>query len=97
MLPHSSRAAWLKLQNLLVVLALVVSAFGPQVLPVQAASVGTALQFNGTNQYVTFGNTRLTPGMLTNAPGWNTQANSKLGGSSLTSQYVTTGVGTTPR
>src|SRR6266498_2433749 len=60
-----------------------------------AAPAGTALQFNGTNQYVTFGNTRMLPGTLTNAPTWNTQGNSQLGSSSLTfngsSQYVTFG------
>ncbi len=62
MMLHPSRVVWLKLQYLLVILALVVSAFAPQVLPVQAAPSVSALQFNGTNQYVTFGNTRVTPG-----------------------------------
>ena len=94
MIPHPSRVVWLKLQYLLVILALVVSAFAPQV-SVQAAPSVSALQFNGTNQYVTFGNTRVTPGTLTGTPTWNTQTNSKFGASSLTfngtSQYVTFG------
>ncbi|HNQ15019.1 MAG TPA: hypothetical protein PKM58_05615, partial [Pyrinomonadaceae bacterium] len=61
---------------------------------------GTALQFDGSNQYVTFGDTRLTPGTLAGAtlPTWNTTANSRLGSSSLTfngsTGYVTTGTGT---
>ena len=62
------------------------------------APAGKALQFNGTNQYVTFGDTRYKEGALSGSPTWNSTANSKLGGSSLTfngsSQYVTTGTGT---
>jgi hypothetical protein len=62
---------------------------------VNAAPAGNALQFNGTNQYVTFGDTKMRVGTLTNTPAWNTAANSKLGASSLTfngtNQYVTFG------
>ena len=69
-------------------------------IPAQQAladNAGTALQFNGTNQYVTFGDTRLTPGTLsgTTKPAWNTTVDSKLGASSLTfngsTAYVTFG------
>src|SRR6266498_5554417 len=86
---HISRfVAWISIFSMLL------GAIGiPQTA--EAAPAGTALQFNGSNQYVTFGNTRMIPGTLTNAPTWNTQANSKLGSSSLTlngsSQYVTFG------
>ena len=55
----------------------------------------TALQFDGVNDHVTFGDTKLTPGTLSGTPTWNTTVNSKLGSSSLgfngTSQYVTFG------
>jgi fibronectin type 3 domain-containing protein len=65
--------------------------------PVSAAPAGKALQFDGTNDHVTFGQTRMTPGTLsgTTIPTWNTALNSKLGGSSLTfngsTAYVTFG------
>ena len=79
--------------HLLVIFALLFSGFGISLA--NAAPAGTALQFNGTNQHVTFGNTRLIPGTLTASPTWNTQANSRLGSSSLTfngsTQYVTFG------
>ncbi len=58
-------------------------------------AAGTALQFNGVNQHVTFGDTRLTAGTFAASPTWNTSPNSKFGASSLTfngtSQYVTFG------
>src|ERR1700752_1814343 len=73
--------------------ALLLSALG--INRASAAPAGTALQFNGTSQYVTFGNTSMVQGTLTNTPGWQTQANSRLGTSSLsfngTNQYVTFG------
>ena len=60
-----------------------------------AAPKDTAVQFDGTNDYVTFGDTRMVNGTLTGPPTWNTQVNSKFGASSLTfngtSQYVTMG------
>ncbi|MBK7319521.1 LamG-like jellyroll fold domain-containing protein [Candidatus Villigracilis affinis] len=77
------------------ILSMLFSALGIPVQSVLAAPAGTALQFNGTNQHVTFGNTRSIPGTLTGTPAWNTLANSRLGSSSLlfngTSQYVTFG------
>ena len=77
------------------ILSMLFSALGIPAQSVLAAPAGTALQFNGTNQHVTFGNTRSIPGTLTGTPAWNTLANSRLGSSSLsfngTSQYVTFG------
>ena len=79
--------------NVFLVIVMLFSALGYNLSPVEAAPAGTALQFNGTNQHVTFGNTALTQGTLTATPSWQTQANSRLGSSSLllngTSQYVT--------
>jgi len=67
--------------------------------PVSAAPAGTALQFNGTNQYATFGRAAPNPGILmpiATPPTWTTSANAKLGNSSLqfngTNQYATFGV-----
>ena len=81
--------------RMLLALFIVFSSFSFNFKEVSAAPAGTALQFNGSSQYVTFGSTRLTSGTLTSTPTWNTIANSKLGGSSLTfngtSQYVTLG------
>lgn len=81
------------LTRLLMALAVLFSSIG--INPAKAAPAGTALQFNGTNQHATFGNTRLIPGTLTASPTWNIQANSRLGSSSLTfngsTQYVTFG------
>ncbi|HET9908172.1 MAG TPA: LamG domain-containing protein, partial [Anaerolineales bacterium] len=100
MYKQSNIRRWLAgIGNAFLILVMLVSAMGLQATPVLAAPAGTALQFNGTSQYVTFGNTRLIPGTLTNSPTWNTQTNSRLGRSSLllngTNQYVTTGIGTT--
>lgn len=68
------------------------------VVQVSAAPAGTALQFNGTNQYATFGRTAPNPGTLmpvAGPPTWTTAANAHLGNSSLqfngTNQYVTFG------
>ena len=81
--------------RLLMVLFFLLSALNFQVESASAAPAGTALQFDGTNDYVTFGDTRLVSGTLTGTPTWNTTANSRLGDSSLTfngsSQYVTFG------
>ncbi len=81
--------------RLILVLFFVLSSTGAPVNRVFAEPAGTALQFNGSNQYVTFGQTRMTPGTFSGSPTWNTQANSKLGRSSLTfngsSQYVSFG------
>src|SRR5688500_4588192 len=90
-----SRAS--KMTRLFMVPVILLSMLG--ISPTSAAPAGTALQFNGTNQHVTFGNTRLTPGTLTASPTWNTQTNSRLGSSSLTfngsTQYVTFGAAPT--
>ena len=92
----SNTGIWLpRIWNIFLVLAMLISGLSLSATPAKAAPAGTALQFNGSSQYVTFGNTRMLPGTLTNTPTWNTQANSKLGSSSLlfngTSQYVTFG------
>src|SRR5215216_2615340 len=92
----SNVIAWpTRFGNVFLVLVMLFSALGLNSTPALAAPAGTALQFNGSSQYVTFGNTRMIPGTLANAPTWNIQANSKLGSSSLTfngsSQYVTFG------
>ena len=83
-----------KIAYLLLSLALILSPVAG-VLPAVAAPKDMALQFDGTNDYVTFGNTRMTPGTLAGTPTWSTQANSKLGASSLTfngsTAYVTFG------
>ncbi|HNG94703.1 MAG TPA: hypothetical protein PLB32_18015, partial [Acidobacteriota bacterium] len=80
---------------LFTIFSLLLGALGIPTQQVHAAPAGTALQFNGSNQYATFGNTRMTPGTLTGSPTWNTSVNSRLGASSLTfngtSQYVTMG------
>jgi fibronectin type 3 domain-containing protein len=82
-----------RLSQWIVILSMLFSSMG--VSPAKAAPAGTALQFNGSNQYVTFGNTRMIPGTLTASPTWNTSAASRLGSSSLTfngsTQYVTFG------
>ena len=44
------------------ILSMLFSALGIPAQSVLAAPAGTALQFNGTNQHVTFGNTRSVPG-----------------------------------
>src|SRR6266498_4860519 len=86
---HISRfVAWISIFSMLL------GAIGiPQTA--EAAPAGTALQFNGSNQYVTFGNTRMIPGTLTATPIWNASNASRLGNSSLTfngsTQYVTFG------
>ncbi|HSB01494.1 MAG TPA: LamG-like jellyroll fold domain-containing protein, partial [Anaerolineales bacterium] len=98
MYKKSNMSRWFSgLGNVFLIAMMLVSSVGLDVTSVSAAPAGTALQFNGSNQYVTFGNTRLTPGTLTNGPTWNTLANSRLGSSSLTlnsttaNQYVTFG------
>ena len=77
------------------IFSMLLGALGVPMQQAHAAPAGTALQFNGSNEYVTFGNTRMTPGTLTGGPTWNTSANSRLGASSLTfngtNQYVTMG------
>ncbi len=81
--------------NILIILALLMSGAITDVKPVSAANAGTALQFNGSSQYVTFGDTSMVRGVLTGSPTWNSAANSKFGASSLTfdgsRQYVTFG------
>jgi hypothetical protein len=86
------------LLRLLVLVSMVISGLALPARVVQAADAGYGLQFNGSSQYVTFGDTKMTPGALTGSPTWNTTVNSRLGRSSVTfngtSQYVTTGIGT---
>ena len=83
-----------KMYSVLMILVMLVSLVG--ISPVSAAPKDTALQFDGTNDHVAFGDTRMTSGTLTNTPTWNSAANSKWGASSLTflntsSEYVTFG------
>ncbi len=65
--------------------------------PALAAPAGTALQFNGSSQYATFGKAAPNSGYLVNTPTWTTTAQ-KLGDSALvfngTSQYATFGKAT---
>ena len=94
----SNALVWLtRFGNVFLVIVMLFSALGYDLSPAEAAPAGTALQFNGTNQYVTFGNTSMIQGTLTGSPVpvWQTQANSRLGASSLsfngTNQFVTFG------
>src|SRR5215208_1795368 len=68
------------------ILSMLLSAVGMPTQSVLAAPQDTALQFDGINDHVTFGDTRLPPGTLAGStlPTWNTTANSRLGASSLT-------------
>ncbi len=83
--------------SFLAIFSMLFSAVGMPTQNVLAAPKDTALQFDGTDDHVTFGDTRMTSGTLsgTTTPTWNTQANSQLGASSLTfngsTAYVTFG------
>ena len=87
--------------NAFLIIVLLFSTVGLDPTPVSAAPAGTALQFNGTSQYVTLGRAAPSQGTLTpttTPPAWQTlPANIKFGSSSLAfngSQYVT--IGTAP-
>ncbi len=81
--------------HLFVLLSIVFSGLTVPFNSAAAGPAGTALQFNGSNQYVTFGNTAAVRGTLVTTPTWQTALNSILGSSSLafngTNQYVTFG------
>ena len=81
--------------SITIILSMLFSVMGIPPQSAQAAPAGSALQFDGSNDYVTYGDTRMVNGTLTASPTWNTPANSRLGASSLTfngtSQYVTMG------
>ena len=83
------------LGNAFLIIMMLVSSLGLNLTSVSAAPAGTALQFNGTSQYVTFGKAAPNSGFSVATPTWQTPANSKLGNSSLlfngSTQYVSFG------
>ena len=87
----------IRVSAIIIILSMLLGAVGLPAQTALAAPKDTALQLDGTNDHVTFGDTKLTPGTLsgTTIPTWNTIANSKLGRSSLTfngsTAYVTFG------
>ena len=71
--------------SFLAIFSMLFSAVGMPTQKVLAAPKDTALQFDGTNDHVTFGDTRMTPvRFLVHCLHGIHTANSKLGGSSLT-------------
>src|SRR5688572_21272216 len=98
MYKKSNMSRWFAgIGNAFLILVMLLSTVGLDLTSVSAAPAGTALQFNGTSQYATFGKAAPNSGFAVATPVWQTPVNSRLGGSSLlfngTSQYISFGKG----
>jgi hypothetical protein len=96
MFKKSNMSRWFAgIGNAFLILVMLLSTVGLDLTSVSAAPAGTALQFNGTSQYATFGKAAPNSGFAVAAPVWQTPANSRLGNSSLlfngSTQYVSFG------